>query len=151
MFSQTSEYALRALTHLAIMPEGEWALTAQLATALDMPAHYLAKVLQSLARRGLLESQRGRLGGFRLARSPDEITAYDVVHALDDVRVFENCIMGETTCSDETACPLHSLWGSIRDRFRTALQTSTLKDLAAFQQARPDSARLPVTQFIPDQ
>lgn len=137
MFSQASEYALRALTELAREREAGWILAAQLAEKLDVPVHYLAKVLQTLTRRGLLESQRGRQGGFRLARDPATVTAYDVVRELDDVRRLENCIMGENECSDETACPLHSLWKSLRERFIADLRTHTLADLAAFQEARP--------------
>jgi Rrf2 family protein len=143
MFSQASEYALRAATELARLPRGEWALTAQLAAALHLPSHYLGKVLQTLARRGLMESQRGRQGGFRLARPAESISAYDVVHALDDVRMLESCIMGENSCSDETACPLHSLWKGIRSRFLEMLQSTTLKDFAEFQDQRPCSTRVP--------
>lgn len=146
MFSQASEYALRALTELARFPSGDWVLTSQLAESLNIPVHYLAKVLQTLARRGLLESQRGRQGGFRLALPPEQITAYDVVRALDDVQSLEECVMGERECSDATACPLHSLWKTIKQRFRHALETNTLQDLAAFQEKRPDSVRLPAVK-----
>ncbi len=149
MFSQASEYALRAATELARMPQGEWVLTAQLAAALDLPSHYLGKVLQNLARRGLLESQRGRQGGFRLARPAGSISAYDVVRALDDARMLESCIMGENTCSDDTACPLHSLWKGIRTRFLEMLQSTTLKEFAEFQDRRPCSTRMPRVFDVP--
>lgn len=146
MFSQASEYALRALTELARSDHRDWVLTSQLAERLQIPVHYLAKVLQVLARRGLLESQRGRQGGFRLSRTPAEVTAWDVVSELDDARALYSCIMGEAECSDETACPLHSLWKTIRDRFIRMLQTTTLQDLARFQDARPVSVRLPAVR-----
>ncbi|MCA8913278.1 MAG: RrF2 family transcriptional regulator [Planctomycetes bacterium] len=142
MFSQASEYALRALTELARCDPQEWVLTSQLAKLLDVPVHYLAKVLQTLARRGILESQRGRQGGFRLGMSPDDVSAYDVVRELDDIRSLESCIMGENDCSDDTACPLHALWKTIRDEFVDALRNTTLRDLADFQEARPGSGRL---------
>ena len=146
MFSQASEYALRALTELARHPEGEWVLVSQLADPLNIPVHYLAKVLQTLARRGVLESQRGRQGGFRLARPAWDVTADDVVRELDDVRWLETCVMGEHDCSDATACPLHVLWKGIRQRFLSALESTTLKDLADFQDQRPDSVRLPAVK-----
>jgi Rrf2 family transcriptional regulator, iron-sulfur cluster assembly transcription factor len=142
MFSQASEYALRALTELARVEMGEWVLTSQLAEQLDIPAHYLGKILQTLARRGVLESQRGRLGGFRLRTPAERLSAYDVVRELDDVRALEGCVMGESECSDDTACPLHDLWKDLRDRFIEQLRTTTLQDLAEFQNTRPDSARL---------
>jgi len=148
VFSQASEYALRALTQLARHPAGEWVLVSQLAEPLKIPVHYLAKVLQTLARRGVLESQRGRLGGFRLARPAWDITALDVVRELDDVSSLDSCVMGQSTCSDATACPLHALWKDIRQRFVTALETTTLKDLAEFEEQRPDSVRLRAVKAV---
>lgn len=142
MFSQASEYALRALTELARVRKGEWVLAGDMAELLDVPVHYLAKVLQTLARKGILESQRGRQGGFRLTEAPHQITVYDVVRELDDLRSLESCIMGEADCSDATACPLHNLWKGIRDRFTESLHMTTLLDLAKFQEQRPGSGRL---------
>ena len=151
MFSQASEYALRALTELARCEPEKWVLTGELAELLELPVHYLGKVLQNLARKGILESQRGRQGGFRLAESPDDITVFDVVRELDDIRSLETCVMGEASCSDDTACPLHGLWKGIRDRFVDSLQTTTLKDLATFQEQRPGSGRLSAVQLrLPD-
>jgi DNA-binding IscR family transcriptional regulator len=65
-----------------------------------------------------------------------------VVNLMDDLRALESCIMGEAECSDETACPLHSIWGPMRERFVASLKTSTLRDLGEFQELRPESGRL---------
>lgn len=138
MFCLASEYALRSLSELARYPQGEWVLTARLAKPHGIPVHYLAKVLQTLARRGVLESQRGRQGGFRLSRPPGEISAYDVVDALEDVGTLERCVMGEKECNDATACPMHTIWTGFRSKFTEALKAASLKDLAAFQNLRPD-------------
>ena len=151
MFSQASEYALRALTELARVEKGEWVLAGDMAELLNVPVHYLAKVLQTLARKGILESQRGRQGGFRLTELPHQITVYDVVRELDDLRSLEGCIMGEADCSDATACPLHNLWKGLRDRFTESLQMTTLLDLAKFQEQRPGSGRLSAVKAkLPD-
>lgn len=132
MFSQASENALRALTILAGCDPAQWVLAHDLATLLNIKVHYLAKVLQTLARRGILESHRGRQGGFRLARKAESITLWDVVAELDDVNKLEGCVMGEDTCSDETACPLHTLWKDLRTKFKEKLQGTTLQQLADF-------------------
>lgn len=132
MFSQASENALRALTILAGCEQGQWVLAHDLAELLNIKVHYLAKVLQTLARRGVLESHRGRQGGFRLARPAQTITLWDVVAELDDVSKLEGCVMGEDTCSDETACPLHTLWKDLRTKFKEKLQNTTLQQLADF-------------------
>lgn len=150
MFSQASEYALRALTELAGCEQGEFVLASHLAETLQVPVHYLAKVLQTLARRGVLKSQRGRQGGFSLAVDSEKITAYDVVHKMDDLHSLESCVMGESTCDDETACPLHILWSDIRDQFVTSLKGATLADLAEFQEQRPGSGRLNVVRKFVD-
>ncbi|MCC6572283.1 MAG: Rrf2 family transcriptional regulator [Planctomycetes bacterium] len=135
MFSQASEYALRALTVLAQNEDHQWMLAQDLAGCLGVRVHYLAKVLQTLARKGILESQRGRAGGFRLARKPEAITLWEIVLELDDVRRLEGCVMGEDVCADETACPLHTLWKEIRTRFKDKLQGTTLLNLAQFPRA----------------
>lgn len=141
MFSQASEYALRALTELARCKPGDCVLTQDIADFLDVPVHYLGKILQTLTRRGILESQRGRFGGFRLARDPREISAYDVVAELDDMRKFESCILGETACSDEHPCPFHTIWTEMRENFLRKLRETTMMDLAVFE--RPGRLTLP--------
>lgn len=157
MFSQASEYALRALAELARCEKGEWVLTSELAELLGLPMHYLAKVLQTLGRKGILQSQRGRQGGFRLADSADMITVYDVVRELDDLSALESCVMGEAECSDATACPMHDIWSGVRDKFIESLRKTTMLDLAKFQEKRQGSGRLsavkatmPVNRRKPD-
>lgn len=142
MFSQASEYALRALAELARCEKGEWVLTSEMAELLGLPVHYLAKVLQTLGRKGILQSQRGRQGGFRLADSAGSITVYDVLRELDDLGSLESCIMGEADCSDATACPMHAIWSGMRDEFVMSLQKTTVLDLAKFQEKRQGSGRL---------
>ncbi|MBY0588684.1 Rrf2 family transcriptional regulator [bacterium] len=90
MFSQTVEYALRAAVYLADQaPSGQ--TTDQVARATYVPAAYLSKVLQALARSGIVRSQRGVKGGFHLAKMPTEITVLDVVNAVDPLRRIPFC------------------------------------------------------------
>ena len=85
MFSQTVEYALRAIVYLASRPESAQT-TPQIATVTKVPADYLSKVLQGLAAAGLVRARRGRDGGFNLAIPADQLTVYDVVEAVDPIR-----------------------------------------------------------------
>ncbi len=104
MISQTTEYALRAVVWLAANPDKP--LTAQqIAEATRVPAGYLAKVLQGLSRAGLLHSQRGLGGGFTLARSPSQLTMWEVVQAVDPLRRIRECPLGFE--AHEQLCPLH--------------------------------------------
>ena len=105
MVSQTSEYALRAVACLARRP-GEPMTTQQIAVASRVPAGYLAKILQALARTGMVSGQRGLGGGFILARRPDQITLLDVVHVADGSRRITACPLGIPGHGPDL-CPLH--------------------------------------------
>ena len=105
MFSQTAEYALRAVACLAKRP-GEPMTTRQIADASRVPAGYLAKILQALARAGVVSGQRGLNGGFLLARRPEDLTLLDVVHFADGSRRITTCPMGIPD-HGTALCPLH--------------------------------------------
>jgi Rrf2 family nitric oxide-sensitive transcriptional repressor len=93
MMTQTTAYALRAVVGLGFQPD-RYMTTRELAERTQVPVFYLAKVLQALARAGLIVSHRGSSGGFGLARPPERITLLDVVNAVDPIKRI-------------TACPLH--------------------------------------------
>ncbi len=133
MFSSTSEYAIRATMELATRPLDGRYLAAELGEALDIPQHYLAKILQQLVRARVLKSMRGRRGGFSLARAPEEITLHDIVAPFEDMKRYEECILGQRVCNDNNACPLHDYWKETRKKFMDELHTKTLEDISEFQ------------------
>lgn len=132
-FNQTCEYAIRAMMEIARRPQGDYVLAKDLADKLDIPHHYLSKILQQLVRSRILESTRGRLGGFRLMRKPEDILLLDLVSPFEDVQKTEECVLGEAKCSDATACPLHEFWKSVRTRYEEQLHTKTLAEFAKFE------------------
>lgn len=105
MISQTAEYALRAVVWLAGNPEATFG-TPQIARATQVPAGYLSKTLQALARAGLVESNPGRGGGFRLARPPADISVLDVVNVVDPVQRIRTCPL-KLKSHRRQLCPLH--------------------------------------------
>lgn len=105
MLSQTSEYAMRAMSCLAINPE-ESRTAAGLARATSVPPDYLAKVLQQLATAGLITGRRGVGGGYQLAKAPDQIRLIDVVSAVAEVKRIETCPLG-LPMHGTNLCPLH--------------------------------------------
>ncbi len=120
MFSQTVEYALRASVYLADQsPNAQ--TTDQVARVTLVPAAYLSKVLQSLARSGIVRSQRGVKGGFQLARTPQEISILDVVNAVDPIRRIQACPL-DPPSHGELLCSLHRRLDealfSVEDSFR---------------------------------
>jgi Rrf2 family iron-sulfur cluster assembly transcriptional regulator len=129
IFSRPCEYAIRAMTHLADAPEGV-ARAQEIAAAEDIPLPILSKVLQDLARDGLLKSRRGPGGGFRLARPPAHISLRDVVAAIDGTEDFYRCAAGLAGCTEEAPCPLHDMWTRFRENLMVSLETSTLDRMA---------------------
>ncbi|MGA2259214.1 MAG: Rrf2 family transcriptional regulator [Thermoguttaceae bacterium] len=130
MLSKTALHALRAMTVLAELPEKSFAGAVDIAKAIHAPRNYLGKLLQSLAEAGLVESQKGKGGGFRLARQPAAITVFDVVEPIDHVGRWRGCFMGRSECSCENSCVVHSRWQAVRDAYLAFLQDTTLADLA---------------------
>jgi len=105
MLSQTVEYALRAAVYLANQAPAP-RTTEQIADVTKVPQAYLSKVMQSLARSGIVRSQRGIHGGFVLARQSSELTILEVVNAVDPVQRIETCPLGIAS-HGSNLCPLH--------------------------------------------
>lgn len=133
MLSQTSEYALRAMVHLAVQDHPR--TTVEIAEATKVPAGYLSKVMQSLARAELVLSQRGLGGGFTLARPADQITPLEVVNAVDPIRRIERCPLGLDE-HREQLCPLHRRIDESIAAFERALGDTTLFEMAPNPRAR---------------
>jgi len=127
MLSQTAEYALRAMSHLAYMPDG-LVSTGELAEFTKVPSNYLAKVLQSLARADLVTGRRGVGGGYRLARASTEITLLDVINAIDPIRPISTCPLGLENHSG-ALCPLHSKLDEAARTMISMFDGITLKDV----------------------
>ena len=128
MFSQTAEYALRAVVYLASQG-GAAQTTQQIAEATRVPAGYLAKVMQGLSRAGLVYSQRGLHGGFTLSRPADALTVLDVVRAVDPLRRIRSCPLGIK--GHVNLCPLHRRLDNAMALVEKALQDSTIAELLA--------------------
>ena len=129
MISRTSEYAIRALAYLGAQGGREWKLSREIAMELGMPSPFLGKVLQTMAAVGIVESQRGRGGGFRLLRPAREVTLYEIVGPIDHLGDRRLCVLGQKLCGDDHACPLHDAWKKSRETFLAALRKTTLADV----------------------
>ena len=130
MLNQTAEYALRTAVYLA-EHEGEGVVrSAKLATALGIPSNYLSKILHQLAKEEVLTSQRGKSGGFRLARDAGDITLADVVRPFDAVDARRSCLLGRHVCSDRTPCEAHRSWKDVSTRLASFFHETTLASLA---------------------
>jgi Rrf2 family protein len=131
MLSKTGLHAVRAMVALARLPRGAYAGAAGIAQGIGAPPNYLGKLLKNLAEQGLLESQKGLGGGFRLARDAGQITLFDVVEPIEHVSRWSGCILGLPTCSDRAPCALHERWKAVRNAYLHMLQGTTLAELVA--------------------
>lgn len=129
MFSQTVEYALRAVAHLTDhTPQAR--TTDQVAEATMVPKAYLSKVLQSLVAAGIVHSRRGIGGGMALAKPPTELTILEVVNAVDPIQRINECPIGR---DDHAAllCPLHRRLDAALASVEQAFRETTLADVIA--------------------
>jgi Rrf2 family transcriptional regulator, nitric oxide-sensitive transcriptional repressor len=130
MFSQTVEYALRAVVYLSTNREQPQTNEA-IAKATKMPAAYLAKVLRELSKAGIVKSQRGVGGGVLLNQSPDDLTIYQVVNAVEPIRRITTCPLGLSN-HGLRLCALHSrldqAMASVEDAFRQTTLGELLKE-----------------------
>ena len=129
MLSKTSKQAINALVELAKLPKDECEGAASIARRIKAPQNYLGKLLQNLSTRGLVISQKGLGGGFRLAKDPQKITLYDIVEPMENVSQWSNCALGLKKCSDTNPCAIHDQWKEVKDTYIKFLQDTNLTDL----------------------
>lgn len=129
MFSQTVEYALRAVVYLARhVPQAQ--TTDQIAEATKVPKAYLSKVLQGLSRSGIVQSQRGIGGGVSLARPAEQLTILEVVNAVDPIHRIRTCPLN-LAGHGVRLCPLHRRLDNALAMVEHAFQRSTLAEILA--------------------
>ncbi|WP_425613791.1 Rrf2 family transcriptional regulator [Anatilimnocola sp. NA78] len=129
MLSQTVEYALRAVVHLASMAPAA-RTTDQICKATLVPRAYLSKVLQSLARGGIVQSTRGLGGGVSLLKTPDKLTILEVVNAVEPIQRIRTCPLGLPGHGTHL-CPLHRRVDNALALMEQAFETTTLAEVLA--------------------
>lgn len=137
LLSQTAEYALRAMAWIASHSPDQPVRAKDLSKESGIPVHYLSKIMRRLVLGGLLASQKGQGGGFRLARPPREIRFVDILSAVDAYPEPGQCVFGWGACDELTPCPLHESWSPLSDAISNWASTSTL---AMVRRATPPEA-----------
>jgi Rrf2 family nitric oxide-sensitive transcriptional repressor len=127
MFSQTVEYALRAVVHLAQHSPAPQK-TSEIADATKVPQAYLVKVLQGLSVEEIVRLQRGVGGGVSLARDPRELTILDVVNAVDPIRRINTCPL-DLKSHGTKLCALHRRMDNALMAMEDAFRSTTLAEL----------------------
>lgn len=129
MLSKTGLHAIKALAILAELPPGEYAGAVSIAKTIGAPQNYLGKLLQQLNREGLVDSQKGIGGGFRLSKPADRISLLDIADPIENVSRWGGCILGNGRCSTTNPCMLHDRWKAVREHYLDFLETTTVADL----------------------
>ncbi|AXA37138.1 MAG: Rrf2 family transcriptional regulator [Candidatus Hydrogenedentota bacterium] len=135
-FSQTVGYAIRALACIPLVGTNEPARIEEIAECTGIPRPYLARVLHSLALKGLVITKRGRTGGLYLPRPSEEISVKEIIFAVEGPEVFRRCIWGVEECSDTRGCPAHEMWVRFRENLERQLERMTLAQVAQFERVR---------------
>jgi Rrf2 family protein len=134
MLSAKAKYGLKALLSLAAEPQPRPVLGSEIAARESIPKKFLEQILLELKHRGLLQSKRGRHGGYVLTRSPAEITVGQVLRALDGPIAPIPCVSQTAyvrcdECRDETTCGIRLVMKQVRDAMARILDTTTLADV----------------------
>jgi Rrf2 family protein len=130
MFTKSCEYSIQTMIYLAAQPRGTPVLLRDIASDLQIPKHFLAKMLQSLSRRGLVSSRKGKTGGFTLGKSPERISLYDIVEVIDGCAFLDNCVLGFPGCGDDHPCPVHAQWKPAKEIIVQMLKTRNVGELS---------------------
>ena len=128
ILSKACEYAIQSTLYIGMHGDRRVGIK-EIAEQLNIPVHFLAKILQSLSERGILASFRGTAGGYTLVAAPDQIRLLDIVAVIDGLDVFERCILGFPNCSSDHPCPVHDRWGVVRTTMHEMLSRESLADL----------------------
>jgi Rrf2 family protein len=138
MLSQTSEYALRAVLHLAAYDDAAPVRVGEIAEALGVPQNYLSKVLHVLAREKVLKSLRGPTGGFNLGVPAGELTLRRVVAPFDPDETHMQCLLRRQPCDEDDPCIAHYEWKRIAEQVRDFFNTVTIQELLDEAERHPD-------------
>jgi Rrf2 family protein len=136
MLSSRAKYALRAVVLLADRQnEDRWTLAGEMAETAAIPRKFLEAILVELRDNGIVQSRRGRYGGYRLGKPPARITAADVIRVVDGPLALTPCASRTqyaacTDCIDVDICPLRPLLQKARDAIAKVLDGCTLAELS---------------------
>ncbi len=131
MFSKACEYALRATIYIAQKGEETRLGIPDIAEATDAPPPFIAKILQSLSKEGVVSSAKGPNGGFFITAKQKKLPVRSVLHALGEDMELEKCVLGLNQCSEKKPCPLHKEYKVIKINLIRLFETKTIQDLAA--------------------
>ena len=128
--SKKADYALIAVRHLAAHRGDPSQSASDIAEAYGVSAPLLAKVLQRLDRNGIVTARHGSSGGYQLARHPNEISALDVINAVDGPVVITSCITNHGNCGQSSTCTIREPLWRVNESIAKVLRSVTISQMA---------------------
>lgn len=125
-FGLLEDYAVRMVLYLSRNPQ-KIASRAEIGEAMDIPLSVLARIGQTLENAGIVEIHRGKKGGYRLRKSPENITLLDVLESFVGRIALNRCVDNPRLCPRNSICPVNSIWQEINKRFRELLKIDFAK------------------------
>lgn len=131
MFSKTCEYAIRAMIFIAQKSkDGHKVGIKEIAKGIDSPEHFIAKILQDLSRKNLVQSLKGPNGGFYFDAGAEKCSLADIVRVVDGDSLFSGCGVGLKKCNENKPCPIHFEFKKLRDDMKIMLEGANIIDFA---------------------
>ena len=127
--TRAGEYGVRCILYLSSKGVGVLCNRKQIAETMDIPAQFLGKIAQQLARAGYIEIIQGAKGGLRLVVSPEKLTLLDVVESVIGEIFLNDCILRPDSCNRSNSCAAHRVWFKARNQLRATLREATFADL----------------------
>jgi Rrf2 family iron-sulfur cluster assembly transcriptional regulator len=124
MLSQTSQYALKALGYIAKYGGEKPILARTISQKMDIPSHFLSKIMHRLVQSSYLSSSKGINGGFKLTKDAHEICLYEIASLFMNVREFDCCFLGSHECNG--SCAIHNERKAINDQYLSLLKNTTI-------------------------
>lgn len=132
MFSKACEYGIKACIFIAINSyEGKRVSPKEIASEIDSPQAFTAKILQSLVHHNVIQSVKGAYGGFEVSKNEiKHIKLAHIVKAIDGDKIYNGCGLGLEKCDENHPCPVHDKFKGVRDELKHMLESTSLEELA---------------------
>ena len=129
--TRAGEYAVRCMMYLSCLGMDKIGSRIEIAQVMDIPAQFLGKIAQQLARAGYIEIIQGPKGGFRLVVPPEKVTLLGVIEAVIGEIYLNDCLMRPESCHRSPTCTVYKVWQKARHQLRETLEQATFATLNA--------------------
>jgi Rrf2 family protein len=127
MFSKSCEYAIKAMIFVAQKSAEEARVGVKdIAKGINAPEHFIAKILQELSRKSLVQSMKGPNGGFYMEKADLKTSLAEIVKAIDGDKIYNDCVLGLKACSQKNPCPVHNEYKEIKKGLIAMLEKNTI-------------------------